>query len=120
MDEQWRTEEPEVGQPLRIYGESEFALRIYRGRQNGYFMFEGQDGMAAEEDVPEWIPITTPEEQRLRARVRELEEVFQVTKEFCKLRGMWVQTFRADATSLLKRMAELTESGGVGDATNDN
>lgn len=60
------------------------------------------------------------EVEKLRARVRELEEVFQVTKEFCKLRGMWVQTFRADATSLLKRMAELTESGGVGDATNDN
>lgn len=55
------------------------------------------------------------EVEKLRARVRELEEVFQVTKEFCKLRGMWVQTFRADATSLLKRMAELTESGGVVD-----
>lgn len=128
MDEQWRTEEPEVGQPLRIYGESEFALRIYRGRQNGYFMFEGQDGMAAEEDVPEWIPITTPEEQRLRARVRELEAIKYACFRYfdhCRRVSLSARGVDCDSGEMNVRMSlmkdaeislGMSESGEVGDA----
>lgn len=76
MADEWRTDEPQIGQFAWIDTPKEIKLArcgTICGTIYGKKFWEINEFKFWPIDV-EWLPITTPEEERLRAKVRELEE----------------------------------------------
>jgi len=77
MSEEMRKDTPEVGQWILLDGNS--AHRFIRD-DTGVWVLQHHTGMGGPYGVVAprpWKPMTNPEENRLRARVRELEEAIQ-------------------------------------------
>ena len=68
MSDEWRTDEPEQGQLAQIIdeqGETHFALG-HNGNGLNEFGWETHSGWLDFHQVQKWLPLRTPEENRLR------------------------------------------------------
>lgn len=76
MSKQWRTDEPEVGQVAWLKNDPPFgpAVCFISDRGKAWRFAHGVKRIC-DPSCPPWQPITTPEEARLRKRVRELEDI---------------------------------------------
>jgi hypothetical protein len=72
MSEAWRTNEPEIGQVALLCPEEQ-ALVICTLDSNGKKVWDNHRCETWEVGLLQWLPITTPEEERLKAKVRELD-----------------------------------------------
>jgi hypothetical protein len=120
MSEEWRTDEPEVGQVARLmpihWGKEDaekgnFFVGIARINPSSGNKQWDVGGHYWRVCLLQWLPITTPEEERLRARVRELEEGIERHKKSAT-DPMDICDGAADKE--LWQLIE-TEAGGVGD-----
>lgn len=90
MSDEWRTDEPEVGQIAHVLYGSKIYLYECKKHESGAFKiwWNGDDWIRVNEadlnqwlpivdeaDFNQWQPITTPEERRLRAEVERLKGI---------------------------------------------